>query len=231
MTTAPVPAAQGTARQPRAEATRRALLDAALAVFTEQGYSNTSIAEVVRRADASVGSLYHHFGGKVDLFLALWEEYRREREQIAAHAVAQRRAHGETDPYALFLVGAEVYLRECWRQREIAKLFLTGDGPPGFELLRRESTQWWQRQNAVLLKTQPRPLDRAFVIVLTTTTGEVAREIVYSRTARAARELRQAALAVLSQICALHSRGLLDPATAHHPATTHKPAATRGGVR
>ncbi len=212
MTGAPTPAAAGTTRQPRAAATRRALLDAALEVFTEQGYANASIAEVVRRADASVGSLYHHFGGKVDLFLAIWEEYHRERERIAAHAVAQRRQQGETDPYALFLAGAEVYLLEAWRQRETAKLFLHGDGPPGFELLRRKSTQWWLRQNAVLLRTESRPLDRAFVIVLTTTTGEVAREIVYCRTARAARDLREAALTVLAQLCALHARGELDPA-------------------
>ena len=118
----------------------------------------------------------------------------------------------ETDPYALFLAGADVYLRECWRQRETAKLFLSGDGPPRFELRRRESTQWWTRQNSILLKTEPRPVDYAFVVVLTTTTGEIAREIVYARTARAARDLREAALKILTQLCALHARGHLDPA-------------------
>ena len=174
-------------------------------MFTEQGYANASIAEVVRRADASVGSLYHHFGSKVDLFLAIWEEYRHERERVAAQAVAQRRRQGETDPYRLFLVGADVYLRECWRQRATAKLFLTGDGPPGFELRRREATQWWLRQNAVLLKIEARPLDHAFVVVLTTAVGEIAREIVFCRTAKAAKELREAALQVLSQLCGLHA--------------------------
>jgi AcrR family transcriptional regulator len=200
----PVPAP----RQSRAEATRRALLDAALDVFTEQGYDAASIAEVVRRADASVGSLYHHFGGKVDLFLAIWDEYRAEREQIASHAVAERKADGEIDPYRLFLAGAEVYLKECWRQRKTAKLFLSGDGPPGFDQMRRDATKWWLRQNAILLRTKPSALDRAFVIVLTTTIGEVAREIVYCRTARAARELRVATLTMLSQICSLHARGV-----------------------
>jgi AcrR family transcriptional regulator len=209
MDTAPRTAA---ARQPRAEATRRALLDAALEVFTEQGYANASIAEVVRRADASVGSLYHHFGGKVHLFLAIWDEYRHEREHAAARAIAARRDAGETDPYALFLTGADVYLRECWRQRETAKLFLSGDGPPRFELRRRETTEWYIRQNAALLKTTPRALDHAFVVILTTTTGEIAREIVYARSARAARDLREAALKVLTQLCALHATGTLDHA-------------------
>ena len=54
--------------------TRRALLEAARQVFTEQGYAQTSIADVVERAGSSVGSLYHHFGGKSELFLALWQE-------------------------------------------------------------------------------------------------------------------------------------------------------------
>ena len=55
----------------RTAQTQRALLDAARAVFTERGFSDASIADVVERAGSSVGSLYHHFGGKSELFLAL----------------------------------------------------------------------------------------------------------------------------------------------------------------
>ncbi|MGH3216157.1 MAG: helix-turn-helix domain-containing protein, partial [Trebonia sp.] len=42
--------------------TQRALLDAARQVFTERGFSDASIADIVERAGSSVGSLYHHFG-------------------------------------------------------------------------------------------------------------------------------------------------------------------------
>ena len=59
----------------RTAETRRALLDAAREVFAEQGFSEASIADVVERAGSSVGSLYHHFGGKSELFLALWQEH------------------------------------------------------------------------------------------------------------------------------------------------------------
>ena len=74
------------ARQPRGKAaasswqwartaeTQRALLDAAREVFTEQGFADASIADVVERAGSSVGSLYHHFGGKSELFIALWQD-------------------------------------------------------------------------------------------------------------------------------------------------------------
>jgi len=51
----------------RTAQTQRALLDAARQVFTEQGFTNASIADVVERAGSSVGSLYHHFGGKSEL--------------------------------------------------------------------------------------------------------------------------------------------------------------------
>src|SRR5947209_20358094 len=51
----------------RAQATRASLLAAARGVFSESGFAEANIADVVSRAGASVGSLYHHFGGKADL--------------------------------------------------------------------------------------------------------------------------------------------------------------------
>ncbi len=59
----------------RTAQTQRALLDAARQVFTERGFAEASIADIVQRAGSSVGSLYHHFGGKSELFIALWQEH------------------------------------------------------------------------------------------------------------------------------------------------------------
>jgi AcrR family transcriptional regulator len=58
----------------RTAATQRTLLDAAAEVFVEHGFTNASISDIVSRAGSSVGSLYHHFGGKTELFLALWND-------------------------------------------------------------------------------------------------------------------------------------------------------------
>ncbi|MGH3342145.1 MAG: TetR/AcrR family transcriptional regulator [Carbonactinosporaceae bacterium] len=185
----------------RAGATRQALLAAAREIFGEHGYTAASIAEVVRRADASVGSLYHHFGGKVDLFLALWEDFRANQERVAAEAVALRRQSGESDPVVLFVAGACSYLENCWARRDVAKLFLTGDGPPGFDLLRRQNTREWLRQNAILLRAEERPPGRALVIVLTTTIGEVGREVVRCENDTEARELVDAALVLIDRLC------------------------------
>ena len=55
--------ASGAWQWSRTAQTQRALLDAARQVFTERGFSDASIADIVQRAGSSVGSLDHHFGG------------------------------------------------------------------------------------------------------------------------------------------------------------------------
>ena len=51
----------------RGAATRTALLAAAREVFTSVGFAQAGVTDIVTRAGASVGSLYHHFNGKADL--------------------------------------------------------------------------------------------------------------------------------------------------------------------
>ncbi|TDD91506.1 TetR/AcrR family transcriptional regulator [Saccharopolyspora karakumensis] len=52
------------------EATRQALVDSAVDLFTEHGYSQTPLEEIAKRARVTKGALYHHFGGKQALFEA-----------------------------------------------------------------------------------------------------------------------------------------------------------------
>ena len=53
---------------------RQALLDGALACFLDHGVVETTVEQVLQRSGASVGSLYHHFGGKEQLADALYTE-------------------------------------------------------------------------------------------------------------------------------------------------------------
>jgi AcrR family transcriptional regulator len=55
---------------------RQRLIIAALGLFWEKGYTPTSVAEVLQRANVHSGSLYHFFPGKQDLLLAVLETYR-----------------------------------------------------------------------------------------------------------------------------------------------------------
>jgi TetR/AcrR family transcriptional regulator len=53
--------------------TRRAILDAAEALFAESGYRRTRMEDVAEQADVAIGSIYGHFGNKDGLYLALVE--------------------------------------------------------------------------------------------------------------------------------------------------------------
>jgi AcrR family transcriptional regulator len=57
-----------------AEVTRQGLLDAALHVFCRKGYAETRLEDVAEEAKVTRGAIYHHFGGKEELYLALVEE-------------------------------------------------------------------------------------------------------------------------------------------------------------
>jgi AcrR family transcriptional regulator len=54
-----------------ADDTRQRIVDAALQLFWTKGYASTSIADILDRAGANSGSLYHFFPGKQDLLLAV----------------------------------------------------------------------------------------------------------------------------------------------------------------
>ena len=183
----------------RAAGTRTALLAAARGVFAESGFAEASIADVVGRAGASVGSLYHHFGGKAELYLALFEEYQSGQETRAANAVREARQGGETDTLALFLVGSRSYLAGCWEQRDLARLFLAGGGPPGFELLARRRYRDWTRRNALLLGAESE-WGEALVLVLTTVISEAGHEVAVCDDGEAAERLAENVLTLVEKI-------------------------------
>src|SRR5918992_6091674 len=76
-------------RRPRAQ-TRQELLEAAARVFARRGFHGASVEAVSEEAGYSTGALYSNFGGKEDLFLALWEERidrrRRELREVIARS-------------------------------------------------------------------------------------------------------------------------------------------------
>src|SRR5690242_3019181 len=184
----------------RARATRAALLAAAREAFAAGGFADANITDVVARAGASVGSLYHHFGGKADLYLALFEDYQVRQEQRAADAVRKARADGTQDSMQLWLVGAKAYLLGCWEERDLARVFLDGGGPPGFELIARRRYREWVRVNAVLLNTDDEPLGETLVVVLTSVVAEAGREVAIQENEETAVRLAEEFVELLSRI-------------------------------
>jgi AcrR family transcriptional regulator len=176
------------------------LLAAARDVFAAGGFADANITDVVAKAGASVGSLYHHFGGKADLYLALFDDYQASQEQRAAEAVRAARLQGMTDTLDLFLVGATAYLRGCWEQRELARVFLDGGGPPGFELIARRRYREWVRVNTALLNTEDQPMSNTLVLVLTSVMAEAGREVAVQDTEDSAVGLAEEFVELLGRI-------------------------------
>jgi AcrR family transcriptional regulator len=188
-------AAGGAWQWQRTAQTQRALLDAAREIFAEQGFTDASIADVVERAGSSVGSLYHHFGGKSELFLALFQEHQFAHEEAASKAVAAAKQAGVTDATELFCAGARAFLEGSWQRRDLTTLFFTGDGPPGFEVMKRRRGREWIGQNDALLKLSDAAPDRLYAAILTSSLmGEGSREVAMARTRRQANRIIDAVI-------------------------------------
>ena len=60
------------------DSTKNQILEAALRVFVKSGFSKTTMDDIVNESGLSKGAIYHHYGSKKELFLALidyWENY------------------------------------------------------------------------------------------------------------------------------------------------------------
>jgi AcrR family transcriptional regulator len=182
------------------ESVRAELLDAARAVFAKRGFTDANVTEVVERAGSSVGSLYHHFGSKTDLFLALWRRYHEEQLQIARDAVTAARQAGVSDRFDLLVAGARAYLEATWSRRDLVRIFQVGDTPPGFSEIQRRDGRTWLDANFKVLRAENDSVHRVLIWVVTGFLGEARREIARARTARAAQANVDAMIGVLKRM-------------------------------
>jgi AcrR family transcriptional regulator len=68
--------------QKRSLEKRARLKTAGLALFGENGYENTSVSQIARRAKLAVGTFYQHFRSKRQLLLALMDELVEKLSQL-----------------------------------------------------------------------------------------------------------------------------------------------------
>jgi len=184
----------------RGAATRAGLLNAAREVFTSVGYTEAGVTEIVAAASASVGSLYHHFTGKADLYLTLFEEFHARLVERTRGAVRRTRERGAGDPKQLFLVGARAYLDGCLEERDLSALFMRGDAPPGFDLVMRRRQRQWADRNAEFFARGAEPVDEAAAIVLTGALMLAVAEVSLTGDEAAARLLADGVIAVIARL-------------------------------
>ena len=59
----------------KSEVATSRVLEAALELFSTQGYGATSMRQIAEVCDQSVGNLYHHFGSKEKIYQSLIDDY------------------------------------------------------------------------------------------------------------------------------------------------------------
>ena len=72
-----------------AEITKQNILAAGLEVFCQKGYKSTRVEDIARQANITTGAIYHHFGGKSDLFIALVEKSEKKANQLALQIIEE----------------------------------------------------------------------------------------------------------------------------------------------
>ncbi|WP_232680535.1 TetR/AcrR family transcriptional regulator [Nocardioides sp. R-C-SC26] len=101
-----VPGVPSTGRRASYSAsTKRALVDVAERLFTENGYASTSLDSIVAGAEVTKGALYHHFSGKQALFEAVFERVEQESSRQI-----QKALKGRKDPWQKALAGLRGFL-------------------------------------------------------------------------------------------------------------------------
>jgi len=95
-------------REEYAETTRTAIVEAAIAQFTVNGFAGSSIDAVAESARVTKGAVYHHFKDKADLFEAAFVVM---EERLLAKVTAGVEAI--KDPWGLIARGIDLFLAEC----------------------------------------------------------------------------------------------------------------------
>ncbi len=83
--TVPDPAA----RSPKAEQTRQTIVDAAMRLFSRDGYGRTTMRAIATEAGVSLGNAYYYFGSKEHLIQAFYDQLQVEHEAAAERVLGR----------------------------------------------------------------------------------------------------------------------------------------------
>lgn len=76
---------------PKAEETRRRIYEAALLMFREKGFEQTTMRDIARQAGVALGAAYYYFSSKDAIVLAFYQEMQERGHQPTLDAIAARR--------------------------------------------------------------------------------------------------------------------------------------------
>jgi TetR/AcrR family acrAB operon transcriptional repressor len=106
-----------------ADQTRQDLLNAALTIFSQKGYTASRLEDIAQVAGVTSGAIYHHFGSKSEMYMALIED----AATVGNAAIARAMKEGGTflNVITRILVNTFSLIEENQRFREVMALQFT----------------------------------------------------------------------------------------------------------
>jgi AcrR family transcriptional regulator len=156
-TTAPPPTGR---RERNKLRVRSRIYDAALELFTRQGYDQTTVDEITEAADVARGTFFNHFQRKEDL-IAAWGEDRRDqlRGGLAAAELAPGDGTQQTLLHCMSLL-AEISQRDSARTRAMLAAWVKAGFPlyeqPYVSTMFAEFVDAGRKRGEVLDAVEPR---------------------------------------------------------------------------
>lgn len=99
---------EGNLKIEQGKKTANKIVKTAYKLFSTKGYNKTSTEEIVDKLGVTRGALYHHFHGKRDIFLAVFEQ-----AQCKIRDFIVKETESLTDPWQKFIKGGYAFLRAC----------------------------------------------------------------------------------------------------------------------
>jgi AcrR family transcriptional regulator len=76
---------------PRAEDTRRRICDAALELFREKGFEQTTMRDIARKAEVALGAAYYYFASKEAIVLEFYRQMQEASHETILEAMQGKR--------------------------------------------------------------------------------------------------------------------------------------------
>ena len=76
---------------PKADATRRRIYEAALEMFREKGFEQTTMRDIARQAGVALGAAYYYYDSKDAIVLAFYEQMQESGHQPTLDTIAEHR--------------------------------------------------------------------------------------------------------------------------------------------
>jgi len=128
-----------------AEQTKEALLDAALLVFSRDGYAASRLVDIAAEADVTRGAIYHHFENKAELYKALIERAEGEQQAVMEAAIEEGGSIADVTRRIMVRSFEALALRPPFRRVMALSLFKVADSEELGDLMEK------RRREAVTL--------------------------------------------------------------------------------